>query len=168
MKKIFGKIFRLPIDEKSSRGGFTLVEVVVALAVIVIVTGISIGVVSVDNKTHVETVDMIEATNIAENAIECFRFAVKNNSTDVQKRNEFNLLLARSMNPEFAPIYDDVGGGIINIPFELVDNNHYIITEDRVTVYIAVDFVNDEITISAKNAGGTNEYLIEEVTYTVR
>lgn len=157
MKKIFGKIFRLPIDEKSSRGGFTLVEVVVALAVIVIVTGISIGVVSVDNKTHVETVDMIEATNIAENAIECFRFAVKNPGAE-NKAVVFYNLFSKSLGPDFSSEAPEKDAS---------DVYRCLITNGRVEVQIAMDFDEKTITISADN-DGTNEYLIEEVTYTVR
>ena len=66
------------ISEKRTRGGFTLAEVVVALAVIVIVTAAAMTLISSQLSLEVQTVQTVEAANIAENAIECFRFAKKN------------------------------------------------------------------------------------------
>lgn len=146
---------------KGSRRGFTLVEVVVALVIIVLVSGISIGVVTVNNKAHAETIDMIEATNIAENAIECFRFAVRNGGENVKGTFE----------DRFDATFDyDVEKGEVSPLFE--ENGSYIVTNGRVKVEIALkDLVNadsilDSITITATN-GGTNA-LIETKTYTVR
>ena len=143
-----------------SRRGFTLVEVVVALVIIVLVSGISIGVVTVNNKAHAETIDMIEATNIAENAIECFRFAVRNGGEDV--KGTFEKHLAKSMGVELE--FDD-DGKIINYPFVTPENpDSYTITEGRVVVEMKIN--GNSITITATN-GGTNA-LIETKTYTVR
>ena len=152
-----------------SRRGFTLVEVVVALVIIVLVSGISIGVVTVNNKAHAETIDMIEATNIAENAVECFRFAVRNGGEDV--KGTFEKHFAKSMGVDLK--FDEVTGNVTNYPFELEENGSYIVTDGRVKVEIALkDLVNadsilDSITITATN-GGTNEFLLETKTYTVR
>ena len=149
-----------------SRRGFTLVEVVVALVIIVLVSGISIGVVTVNNKAHAETIDMIEATNIAENAIECFRFAVRNGG-DVKGTFEKHFAKSMGVNLEF-----DADGKATNYPFEVEENGSYIVTDGRVKVEIALeDLVNadsilDSITITATN-GGTNA-LLETKTYTVR
>lgn len=60
---------------EGNRRGFTIVELVVALTIIVLVSTVAIGVVAVDNHTHAETIQMLDATNIAENALECFRVA---------------------------------------------------------------------------------------------
>ena len=146
---------RLDRKGSRSRSGFTLVEVVVALVIIVLVSGISIGVVSIDNKTHYETIDMIEATNIAENAIECFRFAVNNGGADVKGMFEDRLEATFNVKEdEESPLKEsDANPG------------SYTITEGRVVVEIKIN--GNSITITATN-GGMNEYLIEEVTYTVR
>ena len=58
-----------------SRRGFSLAEVVVALAVIVIVTGAALLLVNSHTKLQVRTAQNISAANTVENAIECFRFA---------------------------------------------------------------------------------------------
>lgn len=63
-------------DRKGNRRGFTMVELVVALTVISIVTMASIGIMMAHNNIDLQSVQSIEATNIAENAIECFRYAV--------------------------------------------------------------------------------------------
>ena len=56
-------------------GGFTVVELVVALAIILIVSATAIGLVNSQNTIYLRTMQTTEATNMAENAIECFRFA---------------------------------------------------------------------------------------------
>ena len=56
-----------------SRRGFSLAEVVVALAVIVIVTGAALLLVNSHTKLQVRTAQSISAANTVENAIECFR-----------------------------------------------------------------------------------------------
>lgn len=160
---------RLNRKGSRSRRGFTLVEVVVALVIIVLVSGISIGVVTVNNKAHAETIDMIEATNIAENAVECFRFAVRNGGEDVKGTFEKHFAKSMGVNLEF----DEDTGDVTNYPFELEENGSYIVTDGRVVVTISLsdleddaDLILDSITITATN-GGTNA-LIETKTYTVR
>ena len=58
--------------------GFTIVELVVAMAVIVIVSTTAISLVSFQNRNYLRTTQTLTATNMAENAIECFRWAGKN------------------------------------------------------------------------------------------
>ncbi len=156
-----------PVRE-GSRRGFTIVELAMALAIIVIVTAVSIGVVAVDSKTHAETIDMVEATNIAENAIECFRFAVNNSGdNDGTEKTTFENNFAKSINVEFDPSEDNKTYPFI-IPSEHVDNVYtYTITDGRVNVTLGVNFEGNSITITATN-DGTNDFLIEETTYTVR
>ena len=131
---------------EGSRRGFTIVELVIALSVIVIVSGISIGVVAVNNKTYGETIDMIEATNIAENAIECFRYAKNNSLTD----DEFIELLK--------------GTGVT--PVKDGDNeDSYLVIQNDLEVKIVI--TGNTIAVSAKNSNDDN--LFEDtVTYTVR
>ena len=63
----------------SSRRGFTVLEVVIALTVITIVSASAFALIHSHLKLENQSVQSIEATNIAENAIECFRFAKNNN-----------------------------------------------------------------------------------------
>ena len=58
-----------------SRKGVSLVEVVVALAVITIISISALSVVFMSVKVEAKTVVVFEVRNSAENAIECFRFA---------------------------------------------------------------------------------------------
>ena len=164
---------RLNRKDSRSRRGFTLVEVVVALVIIVLVSGISIGVVTVNNKAHAETIDMIEATNIAENAIECFRFAV-NNPDDIAGSQ---VIFDPAFEKCFDPIKREKGEINISKEFKSVNGNAcvdtYTVTDGRITVVIVLkdseddDEIYESITITATN-GGTNEFLLEPKTYTVR
>lgn len=68
MKRIISKI-------KNIRRGFTVAEVAVALTVIVIVSAASMTLIAMQARVETRAVQTIEATNIAENAIECFMYA---------------------------------------------------------------------------------------------
>ncbi len=63
------------VNSIKNRRGFTVVELVVAMAIIVIVSATAIGLINTQNTVHLRTTQTIEATNMAENAIECFRWA---------------------------------------------------------------------------------------------
>ena len=202
MKKIFEKIFRLPLEGKlsprvtdeventpnekhlirqvnltpsprgeGSRRGFTLVELVIALTMIVLVTGVSIGVVMVNTNTHAETIDMIEATNIAENAVECFRFAVNNGGYDQPSFNELFSKSFDSVKKENVAISCN-GKEEYQEETLVFQTDTYTVTDGRITVTIVIsNSISggkfDTITITATN-NGTNEHLIERVTYRVR
>lgn len=69
--------------------GFTIVELVVAMAVIVIVSTTAISLVGFQNRNYLRTTQTLTATNMAENAIECFRWAVDNaeaTDNDLEKK----------------------------------------------------------------------------------
>ena len=68
--------------------GFTIVELVVAMAVIVIVSTTAISLVSFQNRNYLRTTQTLTATNMAENAIECFRWAADNAEGDVKGKFE--------------------------------------------------------------------------------
>lgn len=63
-----------------TKKGFTIVELVVALAVVMIMSISATSVILMQNNTYRSTFYSTEATNLAENAIECFRFGVENKS----------------------------------------------------------------------------------------
>ena len=73
---------------REGKGGFTMVELVVALVIIAIVSLATVSLIITQNNMNQKATQVIEATNVAENAIECFRFAV-NTSKDDDYRNEF-------------------------------------------------------------------------------
>ena len=124
--------------KKNSRRGFTVAEVVIALTVIVIVSGASMSLVAMQANNEAKAVATIEATNIAENAIECFRYA-QNTGADFE--DVFNY-------PEEMPDLEGTGP--------------YTVTKDGVTVNIEI--VDNTITISAKNA--KDETILGTTTYT--
>lgn len=127
-------------NKNKSRRGFTIVELVVALTIIVLVSATAIGVVSVDNRAYAETADMIEATNIAENAIECFRFA---GNTDA-----FEEAFSKSLTDK-----QDLS----------VEGNTYTVTQEDLVVTITIN--GNTITITADNENGN---LIKETPYTAK
>ena len=63
----------MKVNSIKNRRGFTVVELVVAITIIVIVSATAIGLINTQNKIHQQTMQTVEATNMAENAIECFR-----------------------------------------------------------------------------------------------
>lgn len=138
--------------KKNSRRGFTIVELVVTLTLIVLVSVISIGVVAVNNKAYGETIDMIEATNIAENAVECFRF-VKNNHINIEdEENGFKPLMKNA--------------GIILVDAETNDEIDYAYTANVDDVVVKIEIKGNTITVSARS--DTDENLLEAKSYTVR
>ena len=58
----------------NSKKGFTVVELVVAMSLIFIVSAVAIGIINTQNDYYRRTAQTVEATNMAENAIECFRY----------------------------------------------------------------------------------------------
>lgn len=64
--------------QKNTKKGFSLVETVIALAVISIVGAASVSMMASSAKTEAKTENMLAVTNLAENAVECFRFADDN------------------------------------------------------------------------------------------
>ena len=63
------------MSKVNSRKGFTIAELVVAMAIILIVSATAIATINTQNTVHLRTMQTVEATNMAENAIECFRYA---------------------------------------------------------------------------------------------
>lgn len=70
---------------RGNRRGFTIVELVVAMVIIVIVSGAGISLVMTQTKVDSQATQTVDATNICENAIECFRYAVNVSEGDDDK-----------------------------------------------------------------------------------
>lgn len=120
----------------SSRRGFTVLEVVIALTVITIVSASAFALIHSHLKLEKQSVQSIEATNIAENAIECFRFA--NNNKDF--RETYEAVIGEELNA--------IDGG-----YEYTDDN-------GLTVKFEIE--NRKITITISDSNG--EILEEEYT----
>ena len=155
--------------KKNSRGGFTIVELAVTLAIIVIVSAISIGVVAVNNKTYGETVDMIEATNIAENAVECFRFVVNNGDYE---QDAFHEAFLKSLDATRKENIDISCNSHYQDESLISQTDTYTVSDDRIIVLIVIEIsvegenVRNTITVSASS--DTDENLLEAKSYTVR
>ena len=129
-------------QKRNNRSGFTIVELIVSLTLIVLVSAVAISVVTIDTRTYKEAIDMVEATNVAENAVECFRFA---ENTGENFETLFVKTLSEGQKME--------GGG-----------DSYIVSFDDVKVSISIS--GNTITVSASS--GTDEFLIDDVTYEMR
>ncbi len=171
---------------EGNRRGFTIVELVMALFIIVLVSSVAIGVVAVDNKTHAETIQMIEATNIAENAVECFRVARNaTDGVDVPQGSSHCLdMFEHAFKISLGCKKDETDPTITHYPnnvgFEMKPNENdsttiiCTVTKGGVTVTLVfsdgieddVKFSYNTITITATNSEG--EELLETKSYTVR
>ena len=70
---------------KNSRKGVSLVELVIALAVIMIITAASISMIHSSIKIEVRAASIIEANNAAESIVEMYRF-----SNNFDETNNYN------------------------------------------------------------------------------
>ena len=121
----------------NARRGFSLAEVVVAIAIIVIVSSASMTLIGVQARTEAKSVATVEATNIAENAIECFRYA-KNTGTP------------------FSEVFDDFidhgEHGEHGYLTKNENNEKFTVTKSGATVEIQI--VENTINITAKWGSG--------------
>ena len=142
MKKVnFNKIANLihrkrsPFSSREGRRGFTIVELVVAMAIIVLVSGAAISLVTTQVRVDTQAIQVTEATNVAENAIECFRYAVNVSGNDTEEeviatfKDAFNKTLAEG-EPELGEPVDNVytinkHGAVITI--EIDENEIHIV-----------------------------------------
>ena len=85
------------MSKVNSKKGFTVVELVVAMSLIFIASAVAVGIIKTQNDYYRRTAQTVEATNIAENAIECFRY------TDI--RDDFDDAFAATFTDETRPIY---------------------------------------------------------------
>lgn len=127
-------------DKKRAYRGFTIVEVVIALTVIVIVSAAGMMMVQSQIKSEQKIAQTIEATNIAENAIECFRFA-KNNPAN-----------------SFETVFSETGYNLVTA----TEGEKYFVYDNGLTVSITI--TDNKIEISAVNSNG--DTILENYTYT--
>ena len=122
----------------NARRGFSLAEVVVAIAIIVIVSSASMTLIGVQARTEAKSVATVEATNIAENAIECFRYA-QNTGTN------------------FSEVFDLYGYLTVK------ENNGTKVTVTKSGATVIIEINGDTMTVNATFAG---DAIFEEITYT--
>ena len=130
---------------RNGKRGFTMVELVISLTIIGIVTLASIGIISAQTRVNVLTNQTIEATNMAENAIECFRYAVNVGGDE----------------ETFKQVFEPTLDGDTLTPTA----NGYQFVKNGLTVNIALDFVSEEKTIHITVEDSSGDNIIDE-TYT--
>lgn len=131
MKKVNSKI------NKNGRRGFTMVELVVALAIIAIVSIATVFLIITQTNMNAKSIQVVEATNVAENAIECFRFAVNDPDPSKSVEDKFESAFEKSL-------------GIENL--EPNENGRYEFNKHGATIEITI--VGNKITIKAKASDG--------------
>ena len=122
-------------SKRNRKRGFTVVELVVALAVILIVSATAIGLINTQNTIYLRTMQTTEATNMAENAIECFRYSV-NNPKDGDVNAAFEEAFGKTFEAEAKPdsLYNFETNGItveITITVTEIENK----TENKIEIY---------------------------------
>lgn len=133
----------------SKKRGFTIVELVVAMTIIVIVSATAIALINNQNTIHLRTMQTIEATNMAENAIECFRYAVENPKDNDTGEDDVVAI--------FEEMYEKTGVTLNNVKNESDEpiKGHYEVKASNMTVTITIEentltFIATDITDSSK------------------
>ena len=73
---------RTPKKKRDLCRGFTVAEVIIALTVILIVSAAATALIAAQVRAETKAERIVTATNIAENAVECFRFACDTAETE--------------------------------------------------------------------------------------
>ena len=88
------------MSKVNSKKGFTVVELVVAMSLIFIASAVAVGIIKTQNDYYRRTAQTVEATNMAENAIECFRYTDTTDGMD-----DFDEAFEKSFTKETLPGY---------------------------------------------------------------
>ena len=131
---------------REGRGGFTMVELVVALVIIAIVSLATVSLIITQNNMNQKATQVIEATNVAENAIECFRFAVNDPDTSISVEDKFEIAFGKTLGENYD--FGDAQG-------------EYIINKHGATITIEID--GNKITITAIASDG--DIIIDNKSY---
>lgn len=110
---------------KNSRKGFSLMEVVVAMVIIALVSSVVMTLIMSSDTIERNTMGVLNATNVTENVIECFRYA--------DNKEELDALLDEFADYEFGLTADN--------------NNRYVINKDNYRVIFVIDYVAQELEI---------------------
>ncbi len=112
---------------RNPRKGFSIVEVIIALAIITLVSAVVVSLVMSSNHIENNSMSVMTATNVTENVIECFRFA--------ESKEEFDSLLEK-LDVEYE----------YNLNSDNLDR--YVIKDSNYKVIFVINYVADEIEIN--------------------
>ena len=139
------------MNRLNSKRGFTIVELVVAMAIIVIVSATAVAIVNAQNTVYLRTTQTVEATNMAENAIECFRWAVENPAKNDDVTTAFINAYAKT-GIALNNVTDESGNFISGHYTVEKSNMKVIITiEGNKLTFVATDITNDSKVILEKS-----------------
>lgn len=109
----------------NSRKGFSIMEVVVALVVITLVSGVVATLIASSDTIERNTMSVLNATNVTENIIDCYRFA--------------------DSKEEFEPLLQKLG---IKYEHSLnEEKDQYLIIKDNYRITVEIDFVAHRLEI---------------------
>lgn len=137
----------------ASRRGFSMMEVVIGLTIIIIVSAASLTLILQHSKAEINVAQTIEATNVAENAIECFDEV--ENFDKPEDREKFEQLF-------FTNIYNMTVEPTVE---EDVNGKKYTYTYQHKAIDFTIVINGNKITITAlgaKTIAGADNYLFRE------
>ena len=128
-----------------SRSGVSVAEVVIALAIIAIISAFTLSLIVMSISVESKSVAAIEVKNAAENAIECFRFARDNQGKEflnpvLEEMREhslselFFLCLKKSDGNYVSP--DEVEGDFLSAPLPITAESKFVLETDNCTITI--------------------------------
>ena len=112
-----------------------MAEVIIALPVIVIISAAAVVLISAQIRTETRAARTVTATNMAENAIECFRYACDTETT-------------------FEVAFEKCG-------YEVTPGENGIYTTEYNGVFGTVEIVDKQISVTVKNASGETIVSVE-------
>lgn len=157
------------------RRGVSIVELVVALAIISIISGSALSIMLSSSKNESKIMREIEVTNQAENAVECFRYVIdasngesndesKPYGTSKKKIEGLRSLLNETAGNLYKPVgYSPESNDNSNDS----GNDIYVIKLERYayTITITVDFSNNKLHFESFDRNGKEIYSLN-YTYT--
>lgn len=129
-------------SKNRSRKGFSILEAVIAIAVISIITVAAITMVTQSIKVERNNIRDAEIKTYSENAIECFRFA--------NDREEFFSLIKKT-----ASFVDENEDGTLG------ENERIELKKSDYTIAITVDLLYNNMMITAINSSGTEIFSLD-------
>lgn len=130
-----------PKEKRNLRRGFTVAEVIIALTVIVIISAAAVVLISAQIRTETRAARTVTATNMAENAIECFRYAC-----DTEPEND------TARQTAFENAFGEPGCG-----YKKNENGQY----EHNGVFGTVEIIDKQISVTVKNASGETIVSVE-------
>ena len=127
---------------KNLKKGVTLLETVIAIALLAIISVVAVSVSVSSIKSEEKNIQAMEISFIAENAIECFRFADNN--------DKFIEVLNKTTDSEHPFTEDEIEG-----------KKCYIYKKSAYKVVIVADYGTNTIQITAKDKNGNEIYSLK-------